>query len=211
MEKEEVEDLQKKRFLFLKKVCDDAHHRPSTPVNMWKAGEALGFDKGLIQDIFIYLKGKGLVQGMTFGTICITQRGIDVVEAAITERDKPTDYFPAYNVIFVEQMVSSQIQQGSPGASQVMIKEEQHSDIRNLISQIKEALKETTNGLGLQNQQIADLHAHIQTIESQLSASKPNNIILTEGIRAIKTILLSAAGSTLAQLVLPKIMALFGE
>jgi hypothetical protein len=103
-------------------------------------------------------------------------------------------------------MISSQIQQSSPGAFQlIVIGEEKFGEIKELIKLLKESDQSE-----LSPQQKSDLHAEIQTIEAQISSSKPKNTVITECLISLRNILESAAGSTLASVFLPKILALLG-
>lgn len=206
MKKEDVQEIQRKRFLFLNKVYDVAQQRTTAICKLWEIGKDLGFDPMLTQDIFAYLSRKGLIKGMGLDKFCITPPGIDAVEEALTNRDKSTEYFPSINVMYVEKADRSQIQQSGPGATQtILISENKYDDVKEVIQLLEKSLEKSE----LQENQIADLRGDIQAIKAQLSKANPNSGIITAALKSIQTLLLSAGGSMLAQGVLPTIAALF--
>jgi hypothetical protein len=61
-----------------------------------------------------YLRDKGLIKFVTIRPqVAITDYGIDYVENALAEPEKPTALFPPVNILRIGQMVNSQIQQGT--------------------------------------------------------------------------------------------------
>jgi len=204
-----IEDMKKKRFLFLNrlyelsggstiKVFDDP---PS------QIGKELGFDEDLAWNIVIYLKGEGLVK--LYGkSITISHQGVREVERALSDPNEPTPYFsPVINIISVEQMKNSQIQQASPGAKQVTtIDESKYEQLKEFLQSLKESIEQ----LELEPQQKSDLQAEIQTIDAQMSSSKPKNTIIAECLGSVRRILEGAAGSAIASGLLSKFGALWG-
>jgi len=206
----EIDEVKKKRFQFLYKLYELSGSNELVYVGMIALGKELGFDREVSQKIGQYLRGEGLIINRSFGNfdinISITHAGVCEVEDVLSNRDKPTEHFPAYNYIYVEQMTNSQIQQASPGASQVIsILENKYDELKEIIKLLNESL----NKLGLQQQQLSEMQVEIQTIELQLSSPKPKNTILTESLKSIKCILESVVGSAIATVILNKIMALF--
>ena len=141
------------------------------------------------------------------GNIGISHKGIVEVEAALNNPDKPTHYFPPANIIHINQMTNSNIQQASPEATQVVTFEE--SKYEELIEVII-SLKESIDQLGLEPQQKSELQADIKTMETQTSSPNPKPTIITECLGSIKRILEGATGSVLASGLLIKIIALSG-
>jgi len=74
------------------------------------------------------------------------------------------------------------------------IDEGDYSQVKELIESLKESLRE----LPLQPKSKADLEADIQTVEAQMSGSKPKASIIAEGLASIRRILEEAAGNVLA-------------
>ena len=203
-----IEEMKKKRFQFLYRLYELSEGDESKWFNMFQIGEKLGFDSDLTEKIAQYLKGEGLIefQGIS-GIIGITHRGIREVEEALSHPNIPTSHFLPVNVISINQMVNSQIQQASPEATQIVgISENKYEELKEVI----QSLKESIDKLNLEPQQKSDLQAEIQTIEAQMSSSKPKATIITECLSSIRRVLEGAAGSMLASNLLSKIVALLG-
>src|SRR5690348_15556108 len=111
---DEIRALHAKRFAYLKVVYDDAQQSRAgllqkLPADRIRAQIGVDADEG--DRIEEYLKDRGLIKFITFGpTVAITVTGIDYVERALGQPDRPTEYFPAVNVLHIEQVNNSQIQ-----------------------------------------------------------------------------------------------------
>ncbi len=116
----DVIELKKKRFLFLKKLHEVIDGDSDAHASMWDIGEFFKFDKEETRKITNYLFGENLVKAAGLGgAISITHEGIKEVEEAISKPKKATDHFPpAVNIIKIEKMVNSQIQQSTKESSQ---------------------------------------------------------------------------------------------
>jgi len=77
------------------------------------------------------------------------------------------------------------------------------------VRQLIESLKPIVDNLGLEQEAKAQLSVDIQTVETQLSAPKPNRPIIKEALLSGKSVLENAAGSILATEILTKFMPLF--
>ena len=127
------------------------------------------------------------------------------VERVLSEKDKPTDYFPSYNLIYVGKAVNSQFMQDSPGATQVInVGLDKYAVLGDLLEKIKSSIDE----LSLESEAKAELKAEVMTVEAQLSSPKPKPKVINECIGTVRRILEGAAGSVLAQNLLSQIMAL---
>lgn len=203
-----IEEMKKQRFQFLNRVYELSGGSQFHFVNMYEIGQEFGFDRESTINIAQYLSEEGLIENEdTGGNLTISHRGVCEVEEALSNPDKPTTYFPPVNIIHVGQMINSQIQQSSPGATQVItFSEEKSEELREVIK----ALKESIDQLNLEMQQKSDLQAEIQTIEAQMCSSNPKPSIITECLSSIRRILEGAAGSIIASNLLSKILALLG-
>jgi hypothetical protein len=105
-------------------------------------------------------------------------------------------------------MAHSQIQQSSSKSIQIgIVDENRYSEIREIIR----LLKENLDKLNLKIIDKADIQTEIQTIELQMSSSKPKSTIIKECLISIKRILENAIGSMVASDILSKIVALLGK
>jgi len=115
----EIQELKKKRFDFLKKVYEVTGGDENVWPDMWEIGSELGYDRELTEKIAQYLDGEWLIEFKAIGGgIKITHRGIVEMEAALENPDRRTDHFPPVNVMYVGQMIGSQVQQAGSGAVQ---------------------------------------------------------------------------------------------
>ena len=192
---QDIQEMRKKRFVFLRKCYEVSEGSTLQIFEMWKVGEELGFDRKLTGVVTEYLSGEGLIKYTTLGGgISMTHGGIVEIEQALDNPDEPTDHFPPLNVIYVGQMIDSQIQQASPAAAQVTFREGKDEELRALVESLSNSIEE----FGLDDQEESDLQAEILTIEAQTSKSKPNRTIIAESLTSIRTILEQAAGAALA-------------
>ncbi len=135
------------------------------------------------------------------GIISISHEGILEVEKALDNPDMHTKYFPpSRNIIIINKMINSQIQQNSPGAEQVINFNQE--ELKEIIKSLKENINQL--GLGLGNK--SDLKAEICTIEAQMSSSKPKPTIIAESLSSVRNILEGAAGSIIASELLSKVV-----
>jgi hypothetical protein len=203
-----IEDMKKKRFQFLHRLYELTGGDEFKGFNMFQIGEELGFDRNLTTNIAYYLKGEGLIEFRALGGIIgISHLGVREVEEALSKPDTSTYHFLPVNIISVGQMISSQIQQTSPEATQVVtVGESRHEELKEVIQSLKKSIEQ----LGLSPQQKSDLQAEIQTIDAQMSSSKPKATIITECLGTIRRILEGAVSSTIASGLLSKIVALLG-
>jgi hypothetical protein len=100
-----IEDREKKRFIFLNMLYKVVNGTANFPVNMFALGVYLGLDNNYVMDIVRYLEGEGLVASKAFGgfiagKVAITHKGIREVEDAYNKPSKPTSNFPP-NIIYV--------------------------------------------------------------------------------------------------------------
>ncbi len=115
----DIEELRKKRKDYLIQVYALSKADIYSSVSMWELGTSMSLDKEETRKIVEYLKGEGLVKfsGMG-GMISITHEGIKEVENP-TDSKKEIKNLPQVNIVQVQKMVNSQIQQASNNSSQV--------------------------------------------------------------------------------------------
>jgi hypothetical protein len=154
---------------------------------------------------FIYLMNEGVVDG-TRGSACLTHAGVVEVEAALRRPDKPTEHFPV-NIIHIEQMSHSQIQQGTAGSTQ-------SGTFTSLdlitVAEFVAGLKVTLAQLGLAGNDEAVARSDVATIEAQLSSPRPKVEIVKESLRSIRNIAEGAVGSMAASGIISEVAKLLG-
>ncbi len=191
-----LEEMRKARFLFLNRLYEVTGGNENARVIMWEVGSELGFEGEATQLITQYLKGEGLIVFKTLGGgIGITHYGVKEVEDALSHPDRPTLYFPPVNIINVQSMVNSNIQQASPAAVQdVDYSEENIASLRTVLGEIESKLGE----LKLSAEKKEEFAADLASLKGQLASPKPKSGIIRETLKSIRAILDGAAGSLVA-------------
>lgn len=206
-----IEEMKEKRFQFLYRLYELTGGDESKQFSMFEIGEELGFDKDLTVIIEQYLSGEGLINHGSGGfgnrgrAVGISHRGVKEIEEALYKPDRPTQYFPAViNVTSIGTMTDSQLQIDSHGATQVAtFNENGYEELKEVI----QSLKESIDQLDINQQQKSELQADIQTLDAEISSSKPKAAIITDRLGSIERILEGVAGSALASGLLSKIVA----
>lgn len=162
--------LQKKktdRFLFLKNLYDRTNGNRLKYVNMFEIGKDLKLDNKELESIVWYLNDEGLLRIVAMGEVIeITHAGIVEIEEAISDRTKPTRHFPPdSNIIVIEHMESSQIQQGTNQSVQELTV---FSGNVEGLNKLLEELELNLSKLSLPNEGFAELTAEINTLKGSI-------------------------------------------
>ena len=194
-----------RRFRFLKYLYERTGGSETEIVPDDEAMQGSGLSKHDFDLVCDYLLKEGLIDG-TLDAVCITHAGVMEVEAALTQPDKPTEHFPV-NVIHIEQMSHSQIQQGTAGSTQ-------SGTFTSLnlaaVAECVRGLSDQLPGLGLAGDDEAVARGDIATIETQLSSPRPKVEIIKESLRSIRNIADGAVGSMAASGIIVGIAKLLG-
>jgi hypothetical protein len=202
----EVQDIQRKRFDYLKRLYDITEGSEHADVMYLELGAELGLTRPEIDKIYEYLIGEGLiVLVLLAGSIGITHKGIVEVETALSKPDEPTKYLPPVNNIHIDKMIGSQIQHGTHQSSQNMRYSKKDLEaILRIISELKEQLID----LKISSDKKAEVYSEIVTIESQAKSPHSKHTIIKAALDSILNILEEAAGSAIGELLSQKIAAL---
>lgn len=192
-----LEEKQKSRFKMLQKIFDITGDDEYEWIDVWKIGEELGFDRAMTEQTAQYLSAEGLIafRGLG-GVIGITHYGIKQIEQALENPSKASRYFPPVNIININKMSNSQIQQGNIESSQIQnINIESPARIREFIERLKVELET----LPIKNSQKEEIRVDIMTVEGQLKKRTPNKTILSESLKSIRTILEGISSNVVSQ------------
>jgi hypothetical protein len=199
-------DIKRNRFQFLKKLYEITEGNALCSVNMWELGNELKFTMQTTEPIIQFLVGENLVKYFTLGgNIVITHQGIVQVEKALSDPYKPTIYFPPVNISNVQNMVGSQIQQGTSKSNQTY--SSSTSDYKDFFGFIME-LEGKLDGLQLDSSDAQEIGQDVFTIESQIKSSRPKNLIIKKSLKSIKNILEGATGSAIASMFLERLSSI---
>jgi len=131
------------RFEYLKALYDATDGDSSAFVDMDAVADGIGFDRLTAVAVMQYLDQEGLAEFRYMGGgIGITHRGVVEVERALSKPEQATQYFPPFNVIHVENMIGSQIQQGSHHVTQSQDVSLDLGAVRTLIDEFQRRLPE---------------------------------------------------------------------
>jgi hypothetical protein len=195
-----LEDKKKDRFLFLKKLYDTTDGNSGYIVDMWELGSELEFNREKIHNLVDYLTDEGLLEPKTLGGgISITHYGIVEIEDSLTHPDSSTDHFLPINVIHIENMTNSAIQQGASHSTQTInFNADKSEDLKKIIFEIENIKEQIT----LDRLVFDELVSEIDTLKSQIKSPKPKSIIVTESLRTIRSILEGVAGNAATPLII---------
>jgi 4-alpha-glucanotransferase len=194
-----LEAKKRQRFLFMKLLYEKTHGNQYEYVDMRELGKELAFTEDQTQLIVQYLGGEDLVDEKVGGAIGITHYGVVQVESALSKPNEPTQYFPpAVNIIHIENMSHSVIQQGTHDSTQtVSFTQETMGDMQEFLKRLKNELPH----LNLSEQDRSQGVADVTTIEAQLGAPRPNREIIGAAGRTLHAILLGVGGNLATDLL----------
>ncbi|NHZ85507.1 MAG: hypothetical protein GWP19_06465 [Planctomycetia bacterium] len=189
----DIDLMKAARYKFLHKLWELSEGNLRFDIEYTELGDNLGFDRGKTNKIVQYLRGEGLIRDRGSRAISIMHEGIVEIEEALNNKNAPTKHFlPVINIMNVNKMVNSPIQQGSIDSKQKVIYKK--LDLSELIKFIKNINNEIDK-LDLSEDDLIEAKAEIATLEAQSNSSKPKNSIITQSLTTLNTILCSAPGS----------------
>ncbi len=201
---------QKIRFDFLKKLYELSDGDTNKYVNPAVIAQGIGIDDvDELRIVVNYLENEHLIEAIKLhwgpASVRLTHYGLQEVEDAVSQPDKPTEHFPPVNILYVNQMIGSAIQQGTVGSTQsVSVDIKSLAEISRFILEVEERLEE----LGLDGQGKDEAQAEIHTIKAQVHSPKPKPSIIKECLESLRRILEGAAGSTIGSQLAAQIPAL---
>lgn len=200
-----IQERQAKRFLILKTIYDLAGGQMMTPFVVDSIGEQLGLERREAFAEMVFLREKGLIRLRNmYGDI--TRQGIEEVERKLAAPEQPTAHFPAGNLIYVQNMIGSQIQQASHGSSQTQTVTLDLGAVRELVDKYADALPD----LPLSDDSKAEASAEIATIRAQIESIRPKDVVIRECLKTLRNLLEGIVANVIAAKLLLKFSALLG-
>ena len=200
-----IEEKRKMRFQFLYRLYEISDTNINEFCQSYEIGDMLDISNKLTTQIIQYLEKKGFIKFRTdqMATISITQEGIDEVENALLKPEEPTEHFPpAISIIQIGEMKNSQIIQASSEVTQIKKSDE---PLLEKLKELTESIQQVIEQLKLNKEDKTELEADIQTIDAQLSSSKPKKGILKECISSIRRIFEGVTVQVITSQILDKI------
>ena len=199
-----IVDRTHQRFQFLKTVYELTDGNPYSFVDMWEIGEKQGLSPSETQSIVTWLSNEGLLgDGFIGGGISISHGGVQEIETALSHPKQGTRYFPpVINIVNVENMNNSQIQQGTTTSTQSF---KQVSDSMDDIRNELEKLKSIVANLNLDDETNVEVEAQIATVEAQLKSKHPIRVVIEESTKSLRNLLEGTTASLIASGILSMI------
>lgn len=187
------------RLKYMKTLYDSTNGSSMANCSMWELGGKLGWDRPTTEQTVEYLENELLIEPLGGGEIAITHLGVREVEASMEDPESATKHFPPLaNVMIVNNMVGSNVQQGAYGSElrmEVMRPEVVH-EAGDLLRRIREVLPK----LDLDEDRRDELETELDVAQRQLLSKRPRAESVRASLHAIGGILGSAnvlAGSSL--------------
>ena len=178
---------QRKRFTYLRALYDSTGPTELATVERKKFGVSLGFSRDEIDRIEQYLEGDGLLVHRTLRHVSITHAGIVQIERALTRPDQATEYFPpVVNIINAQQIIGSQLQQGTVQSQQSgILKSMEPDDLRAIVAELRDKIAE----MSLNGEAGAEAESELRTLEAQAESPRPKRVIIEAAAQALLDIL----------------------
>lgn len=201
-----LEQKKQNRYLFLELLYKDSNGNTGAMFNMWEVGEELKINRNETQLIVDYLTGENLIEPRALGGgIVLTHWGVKEVEEALQNPDKPTEHFLPINIINIGSMHNSTLQQATANSTiNFHFDSKKIADLDGVISSIKKIQDTLYISIDLHKELVSE----IQTLEIQSQSPRPKNIIITESLKTIKTLLESVGGNALTPIIIGQIAQL---
>ena len=154
-------------------------------INVWDVGYKIGLDRQTTRLAVDYLIAKGLLRFVALGgMVSLTQIGLKSYVEATQNPSIGSENFPPVNIINVNKMEGSQIQQGTVGSRQTLYFTQPEIDtLRNLLPEMKNVLQY----VALIDQK--EIEGYIMMLDGQLRVSKINTSFISETITTLQAIL----------------------
>ena len=178
-----VDDKKAQRFRFLNALYGKTDGDEHAQVQMFDLGKELGLSTNVTERAVQYLVGEDLMEHAAMGGyVAITHYGVVQVEEALDAPSQSTQYFPpVINILNVEQMTGSHVQQAGEGARfSVSIATTDLAELRSLVADLHRVAKE----LEKQTEVTGELSPQLATLDAQLESPRPNVTIVREALAA---------------------------
>ncbi|MFX0592884.1 hypothetical protein [Melissospora conviva] len=204
----EIEARRTFRTRFMNWVFDQAKGSRSASVRpeLFLKQEGIGDDSAsrtAVDDAIDFLEGEGLLraerafQGVF--SVELTHLGIREIEQARTRPDQPTEHFvPMVNVLHIGTMIGSQVQQGSPNASQYgEFSVELAAQAREFIEGARAAAEHPA----MSQEDRDDIQAQLALMDRELNRNEPRPDRLKALGIVVRTIILNGLGGALGSAI----------
>lgn len=210
-------DINKKQLLrlkYLNQLFDEVGGDTGPNVGSLTVGRAIGLTGYQEVDAIIhYLADEGLIEITTMGddngpTIELTHQGVVEIERARTNPQSRTEHFPPMvNIINVQNMHGSQIQQGTVNSSQSQTNNTTNVQnvIRDLVRNIEASSKATED-----QKELARTYGEVIISQTQVPAESRNSELVKRTWEKLNNISVALSLIDFAAKATPIVSAFFG-
>lgn len=210
----DVNKKQLARLKFINELYDQVDGDSDSYVGSMEVGRAIGMnDLREVESVMHYLADEGLLDIKGFGDddgppIGLTHQGIVEIEQARTNPKQRTEHFPAMiNVINVQNMHGSQIQQGTTSSTQIQVNKTVNIEtpIREIISRI-----EQSSAASEDQKEIARGYGEILISQSKLPEESRNSDLIKKTWEKLSNLSTALSLADFAMKAAPVVSAFFG-
>ena len=146
------------------------------------------------------------------GMLRIKHAGIVEVEGAFSKPDEATSHFMPANVLYVNQMIGSAIQQGTTSSSLALTSKVAIGE-KEALSKFVELASSVLDAYRSESALWQEIKSEIETLRAQSNSPNPKRSIIKDGLASVGRLCEGAAagaiGTQLATLI-PPLLAVFG-
>ena len=194
-----LDQKKKDRFIILNKVYDLTDGHPDFSVSEAELTEGLSYTPEDFDNITTYLVNEGLLKRWSMAAdFGITHQGVIEVEEAHTHPEKPTEHFlPMVNVINIQQMTNSQIQQGTSHSFQSQTNNSVEI-LKELLGKIEDTIQQSS--VSEEKKEIASLSCEVIKTQADLPKANRNpSLIKNSWVKLSKLADVIAIGEFISQ------------
>lgn len=115
----QLEEKKRRRLGFIERLYQRTDGDTMRIVPLSEVGAELGWSEEEASRVARYLADEGLLRFPAKGSVAMTHAGVIEMEAALENPTRPTEHFPAINLVMVQgNVVHSQIQAGTEASNQ---------------------------------------------------------------------------------------------
>ena len=178
------EQAQEYCFNILNYLYDQRQEDPTSQLSVAIIAEALNYDEPSTEIIVEDLVDSDLIEAeQESKEVYLTALGLDVVSRYRKHSSGATS--PVVSQPASEDVRDENATTVWPDQVDILLPET-HSVVKVTFPAVADALREAMPGLGLDDEQSAELEADIQTVSTQLSSPKPKTQVLLQCYRAIE-------------------------
>jgi predicted transcriptional regulator len=180
-------ERRRQRLEFMQRLYEVTEGRTLNVVSIDQLAAELGWSDTEASAVVEYLSAEGLIEHEMGNQASITHAGVVEVEEALEHPSRPTEHFPAVNLVMVQgSVVGSQIQAGTIGSEQQQ--QVQLLQEREAVTQFLAELRTALASAAVEVEDRAAANADIACVEAQLASPRPNAAVIREGLRSLRSV-----------------------